>query len=196
MENAAKNRRLFSIKKYILILFGSPNNNGNTRKMVDYLKSDLNGYNFFEFNAYKELLQPCFGCNACKSTGQCYLSDFKKMEYFIREINPDILIIASPLYNFGFPAPLKAFFDRLQPYYNSFKRGNSQKKAILFMSSGKEFCNKNEFIKNLDVILRPLNFKIEYSCFYENTDYKESVSKDFQNIKFKIDNIKNKLNSQ
>lgn len=164
--------------------------------MIDYLKSDLNGYNFFEFNAYKELLRPCFGCNTCKRTGQCHLSDFKKIDYFINVVKPDILIIASPMYNFGFPAPLKAFFDRLQPYYNNFKCSNSSfKKAILFMSSGRKIYNKGEFIKKINIILRPLNFKVRYTCFYENTDYKDYLVKNFQDVKISLDKLKNILKS-
>lgn len=176
------------IKKNVVILFGSPNENGHTRKMVDYLKKDLTGYNFFEFNAYNEMIKPCIGCDKCKVNGKCFLDDFAKLEYFFKELNPEILVIASPIYNFGFPAPLKAIIDRFQPYYYTHFKEKNYKKAILLLSLGRKFCYKDEYIKILNIILKPLKFKIEQFYFWDKTDFIKCVKK-FQILNF-IDDIK------
>lgn len=160
--------------KRILILFGSPNENGHTRKMVNKLKEELKGCEFFEFNAYKELVKPCYGCNKCKDTGVCCLDDFNKINYYINDIKPEILVIASPIYNFGFPAPLKAFFDRFQPYYNNPKKNIFLKKSILLLTSGKKICYKNELVEKINIILKPLDFKIEHLCIWDQTDFYKS----------------------
>ena len=49
--------------------------------------------------------------------------------------NSDFLIVASPVYNYSVPAPMKAFLDRLQPLY---ERGNTEisekKRAFLIVT--------------------------------------------------------------
>lgn len=158
------------MKKNALVLFGSPHSDGHTRKLLDHFKATIPNFNFFEFDAYKELLQPCHGCNSCQYTANCCLSDFHKIDFLINDINPEILIIASAIYNFGFPSPLKAFFDRLQPYYNNPRKNSEYKNAFLLLTAGRALNYKEDIEKKLNIILKPLGFKITDSLVWDNTD--------------------------
>ena len=65
------------------------------------------------------------------------------MDEFFRDFeNADGIVIATPIYNLSFPAPLKAIFDRTQRYYNArFSLGKrppiaKHRPAALLMAAG------------------------------------------------------------
>lgn len=120
----------------VLVLFGSPHEKGFTRGLLDYFLGFLKESFECEINvvsSYDESVRPCIGCEKCKS-GKCVFDDMKKINFLVN--SSDVVIVASPVYNASFPAPLKAIFDRFQPYY--FKRNISDKKFVLLLTSGSE----------------------------------------------------------
>jgi multimeric flavodoxin WrbA len=94
--------------------------------------------NALVFDAYKENIKPCIHCGHCKTAQGCVYGDFAAVERGLREA--DILVVASPVYVLGFPAPLKAVFDRTQQYFEAkFSAGVEtpvkKRKAALFLAS-------------------------------------------------------------
>ncbi len=161
--------------KKIVILFGSPHSNGHTKKLLDLFLQSLNfKFETILFDAYKEKISPCMGCDVCKKTNKCVFNDLEKLEKHLEDC--DLLVIASPIYNLGFPAPLKAIFDRFQIYYNYFivnkkYRINKNKKTILLLTSGKknnDFINR--FENQINYTLKYLNTKIYSKVIWDNTD--------------------------
>lgn len=63
-------------------------------------------------------VEPCVGCDACRKSEdyECFIDDDMAE---IREVleDTDELIIVCPVYFAGAPAIMKAFLDRLQPYF-------------------------------------------------------------------------------
>lgn len=131
----------------ILVLFGSPHEKGFTRGLLDFFLGFLNkNCEVTVVNSYEKLVRACIGCEKCKS-GKCVFNDMEKINFLVN--SSDVIVIASPIYNASFPAPLKAIFDRFQPYY--FKRNNIDKKFVLLLTAG------SKKIDYLPIILAQIN---------------------------------------
>lgn len=77
-------------------------------------------------------VNPCTACDQCKHTSKCVIED--EMERYRAQLeDADTLIIVSPVYFSGTPAQLKAFIDRLQPYFWTYSRGSKKRNAYLFV---------------------------------------------------------------
>jgi multimeric flavodoxin WrbA len=103
----------------IFVLFGSPRRGGYTAQMLECFFECWDGAKNHAaiFNAYEAGIKPCIHCGHCKKIRGCIYDDFIPID---RGLNTaDILIVASPVYGLGFPAPLKAVFDRSQQYFEA-----------------------------------------------------------------------------
>lgn len=164
-------------KKQAVILYGSPHENGHTKKALNAVLEQLNDhFNFTFVNSYKEKIHPCIDCGFCAQNNKCIFPDFNDIDNKIR--NCDLIIIASPVYNCGFPAPLKSIMDRTQLYFNMktklkinpFKK---TKEAILVMTYGSNDSSCEEVIlKQLELFFILLNAKLTKIVFVKNTDNK------------------------
>jgi len=122
-----------------VVLFSSPNKNGNTGILLkSFLDSNTDEVNMiFVFDLE---VKPCIDCKYCYKTGKCFIDDdmneiYKKIE------SCDVLIIAAPVNFTSFPAPLKLVIDRFQAYWSrKFILKDMQqikrKKGVLLMTSG------------------------------------------------------------
>jgi multimeric flavodoxin WrbA len=99
-----------------LILNGSPRREGNTSFLVERLKKYVersgNEVKILFLNDYK--IKPCRGCFWCyrEFPLKCIQSDVMNDLYPII-LDTDVLIFASPVYWFNYPAQLKLLVDRL-----------------------------------------------------------------------------------
>ena len=163
------------MKKKAVILYGSPHKNGHTKKALNHVIKELqNDYEFEFIDAFKEKIKPCIDCGFCKNTSACVFSDFNGIDKFLREC--ELLIIATPVHNAGFPAPLKAIIDRTQLYFNmktklkinTFKQ---EKRAVLVITYGSNdnSCEKS-ILNQLKFFFILLNAKIYKAIFVKNTD--------------------------
>ena len=110
----------FEGKKKLLVLFGSPNGQGCTRKLLDSFLvrfRENNSWEITEINAYEENVHPCTGCKSCAKKEGCVFDDFDRIDKELRA--SDLLVVASPVYNCSFPSPLKAVLDRTQRYFEA-----------------------------------------------------------------------------
>ena len=106
-------------KKRGFILFGSPHQNGATARLVQaFLKAFPEETEWTMVEAYHQKIAPCLGCGLCEHKEGCVNSDFDQIDHLLRTC--DYLVVASPVYNLSFPAPLKAIFDRTQRYFSGF----------------------------------------------------------------------------
>lgn len=121
-----------------LVLFSSPDRNGNTGVLLDSFLKDCKGetevVNVFGLN-----VKPCTDCKFCASNKRCVFDDLN--ELYEKAEKCDAIVVASPMYFTSFPAPLKTVIDRFQVYWSRkfihrdqspFKR----KKGILLMTAG------------------------------------------------------------
>lgn len=136
---------LFESKKRVLVLFCSPNGHGHTRKLVEsFLEGfkEEKGWEISETDVYGLNPNPCVACGECAKKEGCRFSDLDKFDRELRKC--DLLVVASPVYNASFPAPMKALLDRTQRYFEarfSLNRKPPVKKhreAVLLLSMGSE----------------------------------------------------------
>ncbi|OHD11134.1 MAG: hypothetical protein A2Y41_01700 [Spirochaetes bacterium GWB1_36_13] len=96
------------------MIVASPKKNGISRFILSILDRQEDSEIIFP---YELNIQACTGCEACFAKKNCILNDdmtkvYKKIEA------ADTITVISPIYFFGFPAPLKALIDRTQVYWH------------------------------------------------------------------------------
>lgn len=159
----------------ILVLFGSPHRNGYTHYALDKLL----GYvpepsNVHLVSAYDLNINPCTGCGACQKESSCIYNkddDFQELDQLINAA--DIIILASPIYFNGFPAPLKVIIDRFQQYYEKRRYPVFYKKrGLLLLTCGSpDSFQSSDSIKNaVEIAFRSINTKLYGCVLVRNTD--------------------------
>lgn len=132
-------------KKKALVLFGSPHGQGSTRRLLEAFLGPLReagGWEVQEAGLYELSPRPCTGCRACAREEACAFRDLDALDKALRQC--DLLVVASPVYNFSFPAPVKAWLDRTQRYFEArFSLGRippikKHRQAALLLSMGAE----------------------------------------------------------
>ncbi len=106
-----------------VILFGSPHKNGATKALTEALLASLPSTDTVTFvDAFALEPRPCRDCGFCRKHRGCVQSDIAAFYPLLEDA--DRLIVATPVYNRSFSAPLKTLIDRLQPYWSArFVRG-------------------------------------------------------------------------
>jgi len=104
--------------KNILVITGSPRKNGNSDMLAEAFIRGARaaGLHTMRFDAGRKSIGGCKACKGCWSKGApCIVrDDFDELASLLEEA--DAIILASPLYWFGFTAQIKAAIDRLYPY--------------------------------------------------------------------------------
>ncbi len=181
------------------VLFGSPNKQGYTSKLLKYFLKFLPNYSVHIVDAYKQNVNPCIACKYCLKNYACIFKDMESVNCHL--ISSDLLIIASPIYNASFPAPLKAIFDRLQRFY--FARNYPQvysfkkKSVVILLTQGSEKIDYWPVIyAQISPILKVLNAQMYEKFILMGTDSKNlDIDKFYIKSKNKIETIVSNLNS-
>jgi multimeric flavodoxin WrbA len=159
------------------VLFGSPRHDGYTAQMLECFFSRWDGVkkHSFVFDTYKSNIKPCVHCGHCKKTRGCIYDDFIPIDKALNAA--DLLIIASPVYGLGFPAPMKAVFDRTQQYFEAkFSLGiqspiPKNKAALFFAAYGSKDDSGVEMMKKqLDLVFRLMNATLIHTVVLPDTD--------------------------
>lgn len=107
-----------STAKNILVLTGSPRENGNSDKLAEAFIEGARsaGHSVNKFSAGRKKISGCTACDACwsKGTACVFQDDFTELEPLLE--SADVLVLVTPLYWSSFPAQLKAPIDKLYAY--------------------------------------------------------------------------------
>lgn len=168
---------LFS-KKKVLVLFGSPQSHGTTRKLLDSFLSGFHqnkGWSVEEVSLYELSPHPCTGCRACAKKEGCSFDDLDGLDKSLRAC--DLLVVASPVYNSSFPAPLKAWLDRTQRYFEArFSLGlnppvKKHRQAVLLLTMGSQDDYAVEVCTHqLERAFSVMNTSLSACVLWEGTD--------------------------
>jgi multimeric flavodoxin WrbA len=97
----------------ILVFKGSPRLDGNSSTLADQAAEGARaaGAQVEAYDLHNMDIRPCDGCDFCRETGVCVLSDDMQQLYpKLRQAYG--ILIASPIYWFTFSAQTKLFIDR------------------------------------------------------------------------------------
>jgi multimeric flavodoxin WrbA len=132
-------------------------------------------YDFMILNAYEQSLRPCLGCGVCNQKFGCTYRDFDNIMDLIIRI--ELLVVASPIYNLSFPAPLKLIFDRMQPFFAAkFVRKEKiealkPKKGVILLTCGSNRCQESDLaLKQLKFIFNLISTKTVKTKILRGTD--------------------------
>jgi multimeric flavodoxin WrbA len=139
----------------LVALHGSARRRGNSRALLDEVLAGAReaspaGLEVEVVEAYRVDVGPCTACGACEKPGGgeevegCAVrtDDWPRIEALLR--GADALVLASPVYFMGLPAPLKAIVDRLQAVWWLSERGGRvptnrgpfRRAAVVLVASG------------------------------------------------------------
>ena len=164
-------------QKLVLVFFGSPNQNGTTAALLhEFLKPFEGSARVETVNAYERNIAPCIACNVCVGEERCSQPDFDDIDMLIRAA--DVIVVATPVYNLSFPAPLKAIVDRTQRYFAArFSLGipnpvEKHKTAALLVTCGSRDCEGAEIIsRQLKLAFSVINTSMEGMVVWLGTDF-------------------------
>lgn len=165
--------------KKILVILGSPRKSGHTTQMVETFLQPFREKEDCQidfFDTYQESPKPCIACGWCASHEECVIHDScDRLDRLLREC--DLLVIASPIYNLSFPAPLKAVIDRFQRYFEArFSMGikpaiAKHRLAVLLLSAGTQCPEGESYMeKQLLQCFSVMNTTLHTTLSWMNTD--------------------------
>ena len=109
--------------KRVLLINGSPRENGNTRIALEEVAKTLNecGVETIIINLGKQAVQGCIACGMCGRIGKCTFNDalYEKVRYAMMD-GIDGMVIGSPVYYGGPNGSLCALMDRVCYSLNRF----------------------------------------------------------------------------
>ena len=122
----------------MLIITASPRKNSNSTAAAAFL-AGFTGEKYGMIDVNRLKIHPCNACGKCSISGDCVFHDDGAI--LLEKIKKErVIIVASPIYFTGVPAPLKAFIDRGQAVwslYHAGKTGKTKKKVgIIILTEG------------------------------------------------------------
>jgi len=107
-----------SSQKKLLALDFSPRKRSNSSRLLDFaLKSAIaEGIGILRYKPHEMNIAPCDACETCYDGSPCPKNDDMAEIYPILE-TANAVIIATPSYFYGVPAPAKALIDRCQLFW-------------------------------------------------------------------------------
>lgn len=120
--------------KKIVILTGSPRKTGNSIAMAEAFtkEAEKKGHSVTRFDAADMTIKGCTACETCFNTGKAcsFDDDFNKIAPELLEA--DVIVFATPLYWYSYPAKLKAVIDKFYAFLVG-KRGVGNKECALIV---------------------------------------------------------------
>lgn len=158
----------------VLVLYGSPHQDGTTARLLAACLDGIGEAAVTRFDAFSLSAAPCDDCGACRKADGCRHRD---LDTFYDALEAaEILVVATPVYNRSFPAPLKAVIDRLQRYWSArFVRGvrppiTTPKQSILLTAAGADRADGVQVESQLAPVLTVLNSTPAIAVHADATD--------------------------
>lgn len=164
--------------KNILVLTGSHRKGGNSDKLADaFIRgAQQAGHNVIRFSTADKNLQGCIGCGTCFSKGAaCSVpDDFSQLAPLLEAA--DMLVFATPVYWFTFPAPLKAAIEKLFAYFST-KRPLKIRSCALLCCGGSwpEESKYDGIIKTYQLTAQLMEWQDKGIIIANNTEAKDDI---------------------
>ncbi|MDL2212135.1 flavodoxin family protein [Erysipelotrichaceae bacterium OttesenSCG-928-M19] len=159
----------------IVVLNGSPQKNGITKQITDYLLKNINAEITTHY-AYEVNVKACIACHYCfKHPNECVIKDdFQQIMTDFAQA--DVVVLASPLHFSSFTGQLLSVISRMQ-YLFALKYEHKQeipfknKKGVTIITGGNDYKSMFDAIKPVDsIIYNHINAKKRQRLLIKATD--------------------------
>ncbi len=166
----------------ILAIMASPRKGGNSDLLLDeFLRGVEEGGGEFEKLSVGDLkISPCREILACEKDGECVIKDEMDSVYQ-KLLEAEKIVIASPIFFYGFPAHFKALIDRCQvlwvrKHLLGIEPANSPKRAFaLLLGATKGERLFDGVLLTLRYFLEPLNAGLSGTLLYRKVEKKGDI---------------------
>ena len=145
-------------KMKIVVIAGSPHKAGTSALLADKFiaGAESKGHECFRFNAAFEDTHPCLGCDHCGMNGPCVYNDAISTKLMPKMLEADMIVLATPLYYFGFSAQIKTVIDR---FYS--RTGNLHNKKSILMATAWDAKNwtMSSLVQHYETLVKYMNWK-------------------------------------
>ncbi len=141
----------------MLTLLGSPRKEGNTAQVLQWVEQGLaaTGHDVDRRWISDYAIAGCRECNACKEHTVALCSIVDDGIPLLRDIMAaDMLLLAAPVFCWGFPGPMKSLLDRMYCYANDVDEGGDyttqltgKPVALVVTAGGPEKDNADLLVK-------------------------------------------------
>jgi hypothetical protein len=106
--------------RYLLALYTSPRQKGNTATLLDALVEGAGGAELRveSFRTARMDIKPCRACNACFKDGECVQKDDMQIIY-PHLLQAGAVAMAAPIFSMNICAQAKALIDRCQRFWST-----------------------------------------------------------------------------
>lgn len=151
------------MSKKILVLTGSSRKGGNSDLLADaFMKgAKAAGHEITKFECGHKNIKPCIACNACYSKeGACtFGDDFNELAPLLEQ--SDMIVLATPMYWFTFPAQLKAGLDKMYALLIGGRQSSIQESMLLACGECEDQSDYEGLIKTYQKIASYQKWKDE-----------------------------------
>lgn len=148
----------------VLSVLGSPRRAGNTARVLDWVEEALHkaGSAVERIRVGDRDIRPCTGCFACKlQPGSLCIQRDDANDLFRQMRSADVVLMATPIYCFGFPSPLKALIDRSVCLVSEFGTPGHAS-LIEGRRIGLVATAEGPIERNLDLLIQPFELLCDY----------------------------------
>jgi multimeric flavodoxin WrbA len=101
----------------VLAISGSPQKNGNTRRLIRAIATELEkreiaDLNITELSLGEKDIRPCKSCRKCLKEGRCVLKSDDFLSIAKKMKKSDLIILGTPVYFHDVSGPVKNLIDR------------------------------------------------------------------------------------
>lgn len=101
----------------LVALLGSPRPQGACARLLGAFCRGARGWRVRAFNLSLLRVHPCQGCGSCQRKAVCrYRDDMLKLIHWLDRAQA--VVLAAPVYFYGFPGQTKTVIDRCHPLWN------------------------------------------------------------------------------
>lgn len=173
----------------IMTILGSPRRQGNTAKVLGWIEEQLqaDGHEVDRANILDYRVQGCGECMACKkgTIELCSIGDDANA-LFRRMVAADLVLIAAPVFCWGFPAQIKGLLDRMfclmdmageQPAA-PWRRGKPM--GLLLTGGGEEADNADLVIRGFEQLVQWIKGRMAGHWFVGGCTEPEAIGEDMK----------------
>ncbi len=171
----------------IMTILGSPRRHGNTAKVLGWIEEQFrgDGHDVDSANILDYRVQGCGECMACKKgkVELCSIGDDANGLYR-RMVAADLMLIAAPVFCWGFPAQIKGLIDRMYCMMDfegerpGAPRLHGKSMALLLTGGGEAANNADLVIPGFQNLVKWVNGRMAGHWFLSGCTKPEAMGED------------------